>query len=362
LGSANASYGVIFEKCSLQLGANNATARLVIAGTTGSSIKDGYVEWLNTTVQFANASQGILNQQGRLFWRNTTSAVSGANLPTNLFIGLSSNVGIADIVGIDLSALGSGKTLVNIGTNNLSVYKFRNCKLNASVGITTGAVVGQGGTEVYLLNCDSGSVNLHNEGYVYQGSWLQETTKVKSGGATDGTTNFSLKLVSLSPGPSFHSPLRSPPIRMYNDATGSSVTLSIDILHDNVTLLKDNEVWVEVEYLTDSGDPLGSIVTSRTADDLTTPANQGTSSASWTTTGMTNPNMQKLSVAFTPQMKGWVRARVALAKPGYTIYVDPLIQGLAPQSKVYLDSNDGSYINEAGAGFRRLGVQGGFVG
>jgi hypothetical protein len=55
---------------------------------------------------------------------------------------------------------------------------------------------------------------------------------------------------------------------------------------------------------------------------LTTPAAQTASTATWTTTGLTTPNTQKLEVTFTPQKKGLVQARVVLAKASKTIYVD----------------------------------------
>lgn len=117
--------------------------------------------------------------------------------------------------------------------------------------------------------------------------------------------------------------LRSPEIMVWNDTTGSSKTLTIEILHDNATALKDNEVWVDAIYLGSSSYPLGTLV-SDGASFVATAANQTTSSATWTTTGMSNPNKQKLSVTFTPQLKGFVIARVIVAKASYTLYVDPV--------------------------------------
>ena len=40
---------------------------------------------------------------------------------------------------------------------------------------------------------------------------------------------------------------------------------------------------------------------------------------------MSNPNKQKISVSFTPQMKGAVHVKVCLAKASTTVYVDPYI-------------------------------------
>jgi hypothetical protein len=46
-------------------------------------------------------------------------------------------------------------------------------------------------------------------------------------------------------------------------------------------------------------------------------------SSTWATTGMSNPNKQKLSVQITPQEKGYILARVLVYKAAYTLYVCP---------------------------------------
>ena len=109
------------------------------------------------------------------------------------------------------------------------------------------------------------------------------------------------------------------------EAQREDVDAAIEILHDSVTNLQDDEVWLEVEYLGTAGFPLSLFASDRMTDILSTPADQTTSSVAWTTTGLTNPNKQKLAVTFTPQEIGVVRCRVALAKPSYTVYVDPLL-------------------------------------
>jgi len=80
---------------------------------------------------------------------------------------------------------------------------------------------------------------------------------------------------------------------------------------------------MEFEY--PGADAQGDLADDRAADLLATPAAQATSTALWTTTGMSNPNMQKLSVTVTPGKIGPVTARVYLAKPSTTVYVNQLI-------------------------------------
>ena len=175
---------------------------------------------------------------------------------------------------------------------------------------------------VFLDNSDSADTQYRMQRHQYEGDSYSETTLVRTGGASDGTTPLSHKHVS-SANSNFYTPLSGPEIVIWNDAVGSSQTVTCEILHDSVTNLQDDEVWLETEYLGTSGFPLSLFANDRAAYILATPADQAASSATWTTTGMTNPNKQKLVTTQTPQEKGWYRCRVALAKASYTIYGCP---------------------------------------
>ena len=191
-----------------------------------------------------------------------------------------------------------------------------------------GAIPAPGGISVFLDNCDSADTNYRMEHYKYEGSIVVASGTYKTGGASDGTTPISHKMVSLA-GASFAFPLAGVPITAWNETVGSAITVTVDILHDSLTNLQDDEVWLEVEYLGTSGFPLAL-----SADDRCTllaafglsgsPADQTTSAASWTE-ALANDNEQKLSVTFTPREKGLIRATVMLGKPSYTVYVDPLL-------------------------------------
>ena len=99
----------------------------------------------------------------------------------------------------------------------------------------------------------------------------------------------------------------------------------MEVLYDSATNLKDDEIWVEVRYLSASASTLGATASDSKATPLTTAADQTTSGSTWTTTGLSTPNKQKLGATFTPQQKGYVYARVHLAKASTTVYVDPKI-------------------------------------
>ena len=54
-----------------------------------------------------------------------------------------------------------------------------------------------------------------------------------------------------------------------------------------------------------------------------TTANWAASAETWPTTGLTNPNKQRLTCLFTPQQAGYAIARIRLFQRSKTIYACP---------------------------------------
>jgi hypothetical protein len=319
IGTNSTPWWMKFEACALQLAGTGASGRINVQFAAAGN-DDQLLELVNTTVQFAHAGQSI-SVVGQLRWTGTASAVTGATLPTTLFTLGTAHGTWVELNGVDLSALGSGKNLFSVAGAAPHRVWITNCKLGSSVSATTGSIPGQGGTQLRLINSDSGDTNYRFQKSNYQGDIYSETTIVRSSGASDGTTPLSYKMVS-SANSKFYSPLESEPIYYWNETTGSSVTVTVEVVTDNVTL-KDSEAWVEVEYLGTSGFPLSSVASDRATDVLASGANQTSSSESWTTTGLGTPVKQKLAVSFTPQEKGLLAIRVMLAKASTTMYYDP---------------------------------------
>jgi hypothetical protein len=199
----------------------------------------------------------------------------------------------------------------------------RNCKLPASwsgaLNVSTNAYFGV----VEMFNCDSGDTNYRYRKATHLGTVQDETTIVRTGGASDGVTPWSLKMVSNANAEYPLLTLNSPERVQWNSTVGSPKTITVEFVHDSLTNLKDNEIWLEVEYLGTSGVPLGLHISDAAATILTTAADQADSVEAWTTTGLTNPNTQKLSVTLTPQEAGYFHYTVKLAKASTTVYLDP---------------------------------------
>ena len=116
-------------------------------------------------------------------------------------------------------------------------------------------------------------------------------------------------------------PFECPPIAIWNDTTGSSITATVEGIWGGGAVPNDDDVWLDVEYLGDASSPQGSFVNDGKADLLATAAGQTSSSATW---GGSTTKF-KLDVSFTPQQKGWIYARVKCAKASSTFYIDPLV-------------------------------------
>jgi hypothetical protein len=312
-------FGWIFENCTLKLNNTQGSSAFLIGNN--SIAGKAFCKFINTTLQFGATTQRLKLQNVRFEWLNTASAIAGATFPAAL-IQSGDGVGtIASIRGVDLSALGSN-SIFDISKVGPAKLELRGCKLGSSFSLTTGSIASTGAVFLDVVNCDSGSTNYKERYYRYAGDIQDETTIVRSGGASDGTTAKSWKLATNASA-SLINPLESPPILVWNETTGSSVTVTACVVTDNVTL-KDDECWIEVEYLGTSGNPLASTQSDRKATVLTTAANQTTDgTSSWTTTGLTTPVKQTLDVSFTPQKKGLFRATVKLAKASTTAYLDP---------------------------------------
>jgi hypothetical protein len=245
-----------------------------------------------------------------------------SDVPVSLFApNVNGAVCVAD--GYDLTGLGSGCYLVSgINTTGTARILFRSCKLNASLA---GVVTSVTGPEVIvdMDNCDSADTQYRKARHTGVGSVVSETTRVMTGGASNGVTPISWALASNSaasfPATSLNSgELVSP----FNTAVGSSVTVTVELLHDSATALKASDLVLEVIALTTSGTPYGRWYSSA-PDYPALGSDLPSSGATWTTTGISNPNKQKVSVTFTPQEIGPFVGRLRLFKASKTVYANP---------------------------------------
>lgn len=312
----------MLEQCILETSGTGSGGHVQLAGAGGNLTKGVWAR--DCQFKFANSANyvkvsGMAKIEGG-------SIVSGSSTPTELFrFAADRENGLLEVSGFDFSNLSAGVHLFSGGTTSMPACRgvVRNCKLPASwSGGLVSSAPGAPGQRYELWNCAAGDTNYAMWVEEYQGSIRHETTIVRTGGASDGDTALSWKMATTANAEYPLLPLVTPEILRRNTTTGSAITVTVEVVTDNVTLT-DTECWLDVQYLGTSGYPLALFVDDAAADVLATPANQASSTETWTTTGLTTPVKQKLSVTFTPQEKGMIYARVMLAKASTTVYVCP---------------------------------------
>lgn len=279
-------------------------------GTAGGS---SLVTLKDPVFKFGNASQRISVDHNVII---VGGSIDAAGTAVSGLFKLAGNTRSARLTcdDFDASACTTGADIVT-SINQGGVYaQFRRLKLPAS---WTGNLVTSGqlkqGDRVEMCDFSSGSTLYalwiaDFSGSIRDENTVKVTANTRSYKAVAGTECSNI------------TPLRSGEY-FVPLASGSAQTVSLDIATDNVTLT-DAEAWLEVDYFSASGTKLGTTARDAVADELASATNQTTSSATWTTTGLTTPVKQVLSVSVTPGQAAYAIARAIIAKPSTTVYLD----------------------------------------
>lgn len=341
LGAAS-GYPLSMKNCMVMVAGGHANGGLYL-GDQAVDQPGVVLTWDRVGVRFFNAPAAIpikANGACKWVWRGGWVDGGGLNSVTDSLISAKSATwgkgSTIQIDGVDFSLMPASASLFKVVSPNGSNV-VRNSKLPAN---WTGKPLVVGGStlpgeRVELYNCDSGDTNYRLWIEDYAGSVRDETTVVRTGGASDGDTAISWKMATNASA-NIAAPLESGEIvRPYpgtdaEDAAwvpGTAKTISVEVVHDSQGSgtggrLTDYECWLEVQYLGTDGSPLSKYVSSR-VDLAELKADVADSTAAWTTTGLTAPVAQKLSVTIDPYEKGVVHARVFVNKPSATVYVCP---------------------------------------
>ena len=331
LNNDDTSRDQTYEGCSFQI-TNTGSAGQFFLNGTGNALLSNHL--LNCTFKQAGASNLIvLYGNVRI---NGGSFVSGTVSPTVLFsMPIDRTASYSVTTGLDLTNLAATVNIFAAGASS-GMHVIRNCKLPAawSGSLLSAGVVGKG-VRFEMHNCDSANTNYRLWVEDYAGSTKSETTVVRTSGASDGTTPLAWKMVTSANSRYRSSTLESPEIVVWNDTAGAAKTITVEFVHDTNVVggqgagaafaFQNDEVWLEAFFLGNTLFPLATFISSSKATVLAAAANIASSSVAWTTTGLTTPVKQSLSMTFTPQQKGFIICRVVMAKAAKTIYVDPLV-------------------------------------
>lgn len=308
-----------WENCKFRITGGSGTSHIRFGADTAST--HTLITLRDCQLRFSNTAQRCrLNSRGFIYGLSHDAG----STPVGVFECPNDDNGVMwRIAGYDFSDRTATMNLLQGITGNGVIYvEFDRCRAPSGWSGSPCASALRAGAEVRATNVDDGSTN-----YVYFGKQLSgvidtETTIVRTGGASDGTTPFSLKLVSAAASGWPVHPLRFECKPVWLTTAGGTQTVTIEIVTDGVTLNND-EIALGASYLGTSTAPLGAHVSTRKSM-IAAAAAVPSSSVAWTTTGLASPVKQKLALTFGGLQKdGWVVPLIELYKPSTTVYVDP---------------------------------------
>lgn len=309
-----------FDRCNFNLNTTVTSTTLRMGPDYGQRSR---LNWNNCTVFYGVSGIGVYANSGYNFkWTNDTSvgyAVTGGLTGYQVLPCSGSYAGLMEYRGLDLSNLTG--TIINSVPGHFC--RFVNCKLPVGVAVASWSSGNCGAEVPYVdvIGCNTGSVIERNERYHLSGELKTETTIKRTGGASDGATGYSWRIESLLYFNDREVPFESFEGTLWNTAVGLPKTLTVHLVNDGVTLTND-DVWLEVEYLNS-----GSFTTIAKASSrlplLGAASNLPASTETWTTTGLTTPVKQALSVTFTPLLAGPIRYKVVIGKKQQVFYACP---------------------------------------
>lgn len=308
-------FQLVFEKCATVMAGTSSSSDFFFGPATSKYCDIKFIEHrfkLGDTFQEMRIGGNIVVIGGSV---DATGAI-----PTALVLATSDSPGAIKFVGTDIASTGTwtGKALVDVsGTQRLDAF-FYDCKIAASAAITAGTYSGPSGSRVKVVNSTTDTTMFRYFDECYMGKVVDEKTIVRTGGGTQGSVPVSFKMTSTNS--SWAYPLELE-LFVTNETTGVAKTLTVEIVHDSTTALTDGDIGLDVMVRNTASVASTTLIRDLKASILAVAANQETSTAGWTTTGLTNPNKQKMSVTFTPQVKGIMTVKIRLNKPSKTVYV-----------------------------------------
>jgi hypothetical protein len=311
---------VHLEACALEL-AENLDGHFEFSQQSTSG--PVYLEMNNTTVKFKNTIQYIQPFSPQWVWTNTLGAVVGPTFPTTLVkSGANSNVLNILFEGLDLSAFPN--KIYDQTAGGIGSFTVKDCKLHASA--TFGTPMNTG-FDVRLINSDSGSVTtrLNTAKYNWEGTETTDNNVTRTGTAVGPSEFKQSRKVVTTAGIRWERPFKSIPLVKWNDKLNVARTVTIYLNIESLDVPNNDEVWLEVNYLSSSSYPLSTTLTTTKATFLS-PNTPGLSDDSVWSNAALGRTPIKLTATFTARMAGDLTFTVLVAKPSTTIWIDPVFK------------------------------------
>ena len=216
------------------------------AETFGNS-SEGQVLFKDSDIDFSGADHNINLPDNFVFRMEGGSMTTDANV-NEIFI-YSANAGaVIDMNHVDMTGINATTDLINDTSTGMNRANFNFCKWNATLPTIFGAATSE------LSFCDKVTITgspIETQTQYRFGTVLDETTIRMASGATDGTTDYSLKVESNS-NAARNSPLRHF-LALVNAGDLDTKTIKVHFAQNSGAAIDDNDIWIECYALTSSG-------------------------------------------------------------------------------------------------------------
>lgn len=308
-----------FKNCALRIPSNSGNKINIGVSTAANVTRKAILE--NVQFEFKHSGHGLTIVHADIELRGCSLTSESTAITSFLQPSNNGRPQKIEVIACDLTNLGSGAALVTASnlTSNVQIL-FYSCKLPTSFTVLFGTITKQG-VYVDVINCDSGDTTYKLYRYGYEGNLSIETVLVMSNGSTEGDQAISWKVVTNANATDFTA-FKTFYLTGEVTTTGSPMTAEIEILVDSASNWTNGDIFMNLFYPNDANSPVNTLASSGKASKISSTSNLTSSSASWTTTGLANPNAQKLSVTFTPNNPGKILAQIHIPKASATVYIN----------------------------------------
>lgn len=321
------------KNCRLIILSTGNSCRFAV-GPTGT-VAPAHVLFDNVSIRGNAAGQGFDLCNVILDWNGGAFITGGTGISTSLFRVAEASTGktgcIVKANGLDMVLAPTAIVLIGACLGSTE-FHLSNWKMPSGWTGTLFATTPGVGVKATMYNCDAGDTNYRYWYHDYTGEIKSDIGNVMTSGMSDGVTSIGLRINSSANCKWPTHVLRSPTFAIRNSAITASKTATVHFIHDTAvapgqgtgtsSAFTDAEVYLEGEYLGTTNFPLSLFVSDSPANLLATPADQATSSATWTTANITTPVKQQTSITFTPQEIGYVSGTICCGIASKTFYVN----------------------------------------
>jgi hypothetical protein len=264
---------------------------------------------------------------GRTWFRNCTignSATKSAELISNLTpTGCHLTFDSCDLSNLAASAniVATAGVPTSTADGNNTIIRMSRCKLPTGFNFVQTAPT-QRGWRFEAYNCDSGNT-VFNTHIQDQYGTVVDSTAVYRDATYNKTAGYSLLMTPTARALRWEEPLR---IKLSDLFVAANKTLTVQIVYDSATNLKNGQFWIEVVYPDSTIGAHGKLVSTKPANVLATASELSASSETWTGTGgFANENKDQISYTVSGGQAGVHTVWACLAPNATTpvVYVDP---------------------------------------